>query len=73
LKDAVFVNENGINVMGDKPDGLTQAYWTTGDRRVVPWDVINRLDEDNPPCETSNREDDVKVNATPSAVNVTAV
>jgi hypothetical protein len=72
LKDAIFVNENGINAMGDKPAGLTQAYWATGDRRVIPWDVINRLAEDNP-CETSSGEGDIKgvVSKSPSAVNVT--
>jgi hypothetical protein len=69
LKEAVFVNKNGTNAMGDKPAGLTQAYWDTGNRRVIPWDVINRLAEDDTPCATSNGEDDVKgvvivVNAT---------
>jgi hypothetical protein len=75
LKDAVFVDENGINAMGDKPTGgLTQAYWATGDRRAIPWDVINKLAEDDS-GETSSKEGDVKgvVNATPSAVNATSV
>jgi hypothetical protein len=72
LKDALFVDENDINAMGDKPAGLTQAYWATGDRRVIRWDIINRLAEDNP-YETSSGEDDIKgvVSKTPSAVNVT--
>jgi hypothetical protein len=50
------------------------VYWATGDRRVIPWDVINRLAEDDP-CETSSGEDDVKgvVSKTPSAVNATSV
>jgi hypothetical protein len=60
LKKAVFLDENGINAMGDKPAGLTQAYWDTGDRRVIPWDVINRLAEEDPPCKTSSGEDNVK-------------
>jgi hypothetical protein len=74
LKDSVFVNENGINAMGDKPASLRQAYWATGDRRAIPWVVINRLAEDDP-CKTSSEEDDVKgaVSATPSAVNATSV
>jgi hypothetical protein len=72
FKDAVFIDKNGINAMGDKPTGLTQAYWATGDRRAIPWDVINRLAEDDP-CKISNGEDDVKVNATHSAVNATSI
>jgi hypothetical protein len=71
--------------MGDKPAGLTQAYWATGNRRVIPWDVINRLAEDDPPCKTSNGEDNIKgvvngvhatsvkegkVNVTPSEANL---
>jgi hypothetical protein len=43
--------------MGDKPAGLTQAYWDTGDRRVIPWDM---LAEEDPTCKTSNGEDDIK-------------
>jgi hypothetical protein len=71
LKRALFVDENGINAMGDKPASLTQAYWATGNRRVIPWDDINRLAEDNPLCKTSNREDDVK--GVVNAVNETSV
>jgi hypothetical protein len=68
LKDAVLVDENGINAMGDKPTGsLTQAYWASGDKRAIPWDIINKFAEDNP-GKTSSEEDDVKgaVNATPA-------
>jgi hypothetical protein len=49
--------------MGDKPVGLTQAYWDTRNRRVIPWDAINRLAAEQgggPPSETPNGEDDVK-------------
>jgi hypothetical protein len=53
LKEPVFVDENSTNAMGDKPAGLRQAYWDTGNRRVIPWDVINRLAEDDPPCKNS--------------------
>jgi hypothetical protein len=55
--------------MGDKSVCLTQAYWDTGNRRVIPWDVINRLAEDDPPSETYNGEDNVKrvVNAVNAA------
>jgi hypothetical protein len=68
LNEAVFVNENGTNAMGDKPAGLMQAYWDTGNRRVIPWDVINRLAEDDPP---SNGEDNIK--GVVNAVNATSV
>jgi DNA-binding Xre family transcriptional regulator len=36
LKEAVFVDESGTNAMGDKPVGLTQAYWDTRNRRDIP-------------------------------------
>jgi hypothetical protein len=40
-----------VNGMGDVPTGsLSQAYWATGgetgNRRVVPWSVINKFVED---------------------------
>jgi hypothetical protein len=76
LKDAILVDKNGINTMGDKPTGgLTQAYWASGDRRAIPWDVINKLAEDNSDKTSSEEDDNVKgaVNATPSAVNATSV
>jgi hypothetical protein len=67
-KDAVFVDKNGINTMGDKPTGgLTQAYWATGVRRAIPWDVINKLAEDDS-GKTSSEEDDIK-----GAINATSV
>jgi hypothetical protein len=66
LKEAVFVDESGTNAMGDKPVGLTQAYWDTGNRRVIPWDAINRLAE-----AASNGEDDFK--RVVKAVNATSV
>jgi hypothetical protein len=50
LKDVVLVDEDGINGMGDKPtSSLLQAYWAsgTGNRRVIPLDVINKFVEDN--------------------------
>jgi hypothetical protein len=72
LKEAVFVNESGTNAMGDKPVGLTQAYWDTRNRRVIPWDVINRLAaEEVPPSETPNGEDNV--NRVVKVVNATSV
>jgi hypothetical protein len=46
--------------MGDKPTGsLSQAYWAseTGNRRAIPWDVINKFVEDE-------AKDVAKVNAT---------
>jgi hypothetical protein len=75
LNDAVLVDENGINAMEDKQTGsLTQAYWASGDKRAIPWDVINKFAEDDS-VETSSKEDDVKgaVNATSSAVSATSV
>jgi hypothetical protein len=66
LKEAVFVDKSGTNAMGDKPVGLTQAYWDTGNRMVIPWDVINRLAEEAP-----SGEDDVK--RVVNAVNATSV
>jgi hypothetical protein len=38
LKDAVLVDENGINSMGDKPTGsLSQTYSAaSGDKRAIP-------------------------------------
>jgi hypothetical protein len=73
LKEAVFVNKSGTNAMGDKPVGLTQAYWDTGNRRVIPWDAINRLAEEQggPPSKTPIGEDDVK--QVVNAVNATSV
>jgi hypothetical protein len=71
LKDAVLVNENSINGMGDKPTGsLTQTYWAgLGDKRAIPWEVINKYsEEDSRDNAASSKEDNVKgaakVNAT---------
>jgi hypothetical protein len=51
------------------PIGLTQEYWDTGNRMVIPWDAIHRLAaEQNGTPETSIMEYDAKdtkvVNAT---------
>jgi hypothetical protein len=75
LKEAVFVNAIGTNACGDVPVGLTQEYWDTGDRQVIPWDPIHRLAaEQNGTPETSNAEDAAKhvVNAVVNAVNATS-
>jgi hypothetical protein len=80
LKDIILVDENGINGMGDEPTGsLSQAYLASGDKRAIPWDVINKFIEDDamdnmtPSGEdnmTPSGEDNVKgaakVNATSS-------
>jgi hypothetical protein len=58
FKEAVFVDESGTNAMGDKPVGLTRAYLDTGNRRVIPEDVINKFAEEAE--EASKEEDDVK-------------
>jgi hypothetical protein len=75
LKDVVLVKENGIKAMGDKLTGsLLQAYWASGEKRAIPWDVINKFAEDDS-GKTSSEEDNVKgaVNATSSAVNATSI
>jgi hypothetical protein len=59
LKDVVFVVESGTNTCGDKPVRLTQEYWDTGNRQVIPWDAVHRLaaEQNGTP---SNGEDNVK-------------
>jgi hypothetical protein len=48
LKDVVLVDKNSMTGMGDKPTGsLLQAYWASGDKRAIPWDVINKFVEAN--------------------------
>jgi hypothetical protein len=72
LKDAILVDENGINGMGDKLTGsLTQTYWAgLGDKRAIPWKVINKFAEDDSRDNnaTSSEEDYVK-----GAVNATSI
>jgi hypothetical protein len=76
LKKAVFADATGTNACGDVPVGLTQEYWDTGDRQVIPWGAIHRLAaEQNGTPKTSTVEDNAKhvVNAVVNAVNATSV
>jgi hypothetical protein len=82
-----MVNKDGINDMGDVPTGsLLQVHWATGgetgNRRVVPWSVINKFVGDNAKGAakdnaTSSGEDNTKgaakVNATSSGEEKTSI
>jgi hypothetical protein len=70
LKDAILVDENGINGIGDEPTGSLLQTWLRG-KRPIPWDVINKFVKDDAKDKTTpsgevNVQGAAKVKATSS-------